>query len=316
MPLLDVPVIRQDFPVGVVAGAFMHLRPIAGELRGCCPFHADRSPSFYVFAGGDRWHCFGCGLTGDVLDLTARYYGLSNIREAAERLYGGDLPLVDAPRVDAKAERDNSYALSLWREAVAIEGTAAESYLRWRGITIDLPSSLRFSMLKPPKDSGVSEANGRGLLPAMVALVTGADGEPAGIQRTFLRQDGRKAASADGKVKYSLGLVRGGAIHLGPSLPTGLAICEGVEDALSLMEMGAASAWAAAGSGMLAGVQLPDTVRSIVIGADADMAGQHAAAKAAEAFSRGGRKVTIITPDDGSKDWNASLCASAGEMAA
>lgn len=316
MALLDVPAIRRDFPVGVVAGAVMHLRPIAGELRGCCPFHADRSPSFYVFAGGDRWHCFGCGLTGDCIDFVMRYYSLSTMREAAERLYGGDLPVVDAPRVDAKAERDNTYALSLWRQAVAIEGTPAAAYLRRRGINIDLPSSLRFAMLKPPKDSGVAEVNGRALLPGMVALVTGADGEPAGIQRTFLTRDGRKAPSSDGKVKYSLGLVRGGAIHLGPSLRTGLAICEGVEDALSLMEMGAASAWAAAGSGMLAGVQLPDTVRSIVIGADADMAGQHAAAKAAEAFSRGERDVRIITPDDGAKDWNDSLCAAKWETAA
>lgn len=303
MALLDVPAIRQSYPVGTVAGAVMHLRPKQGELVGCCPFHKDRSPSFYVFADGKRWHCFGCNATGDVLDFVQRYYSLS-MREAAEHLCGGTLPVVEAPKVTARAERDNAYALSLWRSAVAIEGTPAEAYLRRRGITIPLPSSLRFARLKPPAESGVAEASGRGLLPAMVALVSGTDGEPAGIQRTFLQEDGRKAAATDGKVKFSLGLV---PIHLGPCLDDGLALCEGAEDALSLMEMGAASAWASAGAGMLAGLQLPSGVRSVVIGGDADEAGRAAAETAAAAMARRGVEVRVIYPDDGAKDWNESL---------
>lgn len=306
MALLDVQAIRHHHPVGDVVAAVMHLRPKQGELVGCCPFHPDKSPSFYVFADGIRWHCFGCRATGDVLDFVQRYYSLS-MREAAEHLCGGSLPMVEAPKVTVKAERDNTYALDLWRKAVAIEGTPAEAYLRSRGITMDLPSSLRFARLKPPKESGVAEANGRGLLPAMVALVSGADGEPAGIQRTFLTDAGAKAAATDGKVKYSLGLVRGGAIHLGPALNDGLALCEGAEDALSLMEMGAASAWAAAGAGMLPGLQLPSDVRSVVIGGDNDMAGHLAAAAAASAMSRRGVEVRVIYPDDGAKDWNESL---------
>lgn len=100
----------------------------------------------------------------------------------------------------------------------------------------------------------------------MVALVTGPDGEPAGIQRTFRTDDGRKAASADGKVKFSLGLVRSRAIRLGPVLQDGLALTEWAEDSLSLIQMGAASAWATAGAGLLAGLQLPSDVRSVVIG--------------------------------------------------
>lgn len=317
MALLDVARVRRDHPLADLVGAVVHLKSVAGELRACCPFHADRTPSFYIFACGDRWHCFaGCG-SGDVLDFVMRYYSLPTMREAAEHLYRGDLPAIaDAPAIIAKAQRDNTYALSLWRQAVAIEGTPAAAYLRRRGIMADLPSSLRFAMLKPPRDSSVADANGRGLLPAMVALVNAPDGEPAGIQRTFLTEDGRKAASADGKVKYSLGNLRGGAVHLGPSLATGMAVTEGVEDALSLMQMGAASAWSAAGTGMLCSMHLPELVRSVVIGADADMPGQHAAAKAAAAFARDGREVRIITPTSGAKDWNEELCSTAKGMAA
>ena len=48
----------------------------------CCPFHDDRHPSMKV---DTRFHCFGCGADGDVIDFTARLYNLAP-REAAEKL--------------------------------------------------------------------------------------------------------------------------------------------------------------------------------------------------------------------------------------
>lgn len=48
----------------------------------CCPFHDDKNPSMKV---DQRFHCFGCGADGDVIDLTARLYNLSP-KEAAEKL--------------------------------------------------------------------------------------------------------------------------------------------------------------------------------------------------------------------------------------
>ena len=47
-----------------------------------CPFHDDRAPSMKL---DSRYHCFGCGADGDVIDLTALLFGL-NAREAAEKL--------------------------------------------------------------------------------------------------------------------------------------------------------------------------------------------------------------------------------------
>ena len=48
----------------------------------CCPFHEDRTPSMKV---DDRFYCFGCGVTGDAVDLTARLLGLTS-KDAALRL--------------------------------------------------------------------------------------------------------------------------------------------------------------------------------------------------------------------------------------
>ena len=47
-----------------------------------CPFHDDHSPSLKL---DDRFYCFGCGASGDVIDFTARYFGIS-LQSAAEKL--------------------------------------------------------------------------------------------------------------------------------------------------------------------------------------------------------------------------------------
>ena len=49
----------------------------------CCPFHDDKNPSMKL--NEEYFYCFGCGATGDVIDLTARLYNLSS-KEAAEKL--------------------------------------------------------------------------------------------------------------------------------------------------------------------------------------------------------------------------------------
>ena len=48
----------------------------------CCPFHDDRHPSMKV---DKNYHCFACGVGGDVIDYTARMYGLSQY-DAAKKL--------------------------------------------------------------------------------------------------------------------------------------------------------------------------------------------------------------------------------------
>lgn len=63
--LLDLDAIREAHPLPVVAGAVIKLKRAGNELVGCCPFHPDKSPSFTVFNGGRRYHCFGCSADGD-----------------------------------------------------------------------------------------------------------------------------------------------------------------------------------------------------------------------------------------------------------
>ena len=57
--------------------------PIQQGGMVCCPFHADRTPSMKL--NEDYFYCFGCGATGDVIDLAARLFDLSKY-EAVQKL--------------------------------------------------------------------------------------------------------------------------------------------------------------------------------------------------------------------------------------
>ena len=68
-----------------------------------CPFHADHNPSMKV---DDRFYCFGCHATGDVIDFTARLFGIS-FTDAAEKL-AGDFGI--NPRPPAQSDIPNFHA--------------------------------------------------------------------------------------------------------------------------------------------------------------------------------------------------------------
>ena len=69
-----------------------------------CPFHEDHNPSMKV---DDRFYCFGCGASGDVIDFTAKLFGIS-LKDAAEKLaedFGGNLSpstIANIPKHDAE----------------------------------------------------------------------------------------------------------------------------------------------------------------------------------------------------------------------
>lgn len=307
--------VRDRFPVsGVASTAGVKLHRAGREWKGCCPFHPDKSPSFTIYADDRRFQCFGCGAQGDVLDFVARAYGVK-LPAAIEMLDGGALRELEQQRAPAKPKTDmRLIAQRIVKASVPIEGTPAAIYLRSRGIMIDLPHTLRFARLAPPKieGNGVLAANGPGLLPTLVAVVTDPAGSLVALQRTYLTEDGRKAATKatdsdrKPKVKYSLGNVIGGSIQLGPPSPS-ILVCEGLEDGLTLAQGLGRSVWVAAGTSMLPQMVFPEQVRAIVIGADGDAGGRAAAAKAASAFAVAGLKTRIMYPAQGFKDFNAEL---------
>ena len=73
----------------------------------CCPFHADRTPSMKL--NEDYFYCFGCGASGDVIDLAARLFSLSGY-DAAKKLAADFGITGQKPSILAKLQRGKSQA--------------------------------------------------------------------------------------------------------------------------------------------------------------------------------------------------------------
>ncbi|GAB7191330.1 DNA primase [Kineococcus sp. NUM-3379] len=82
----DLAAVKDTVRIEEVVGAHVALKSAGvGSLKGLCPFHEERSPSFNVRPHVGRWHCFGCGEGGDAINFVQRVEGLSFV-EAVERL--------------------------------------------------------------------------------------------------------------------------------------------------------------------------------------------------------------------------------------
>ena len=300
---IDFDAIKREHPLVDIVAASVKLHRAGSELAGCCPFHDDRSPSFRVYANGTRWICHaGCG-GGDVLDFIRKQHQVGTT-DAVRIVSSGNLPTVHVAAPCAGIGRGDRLedARAIWRSASPAPGTLAEVYLRSRGLHLPIPASIRFAMLPYGQRDG--------LHPVLVAVVANANDQFIGIQRTYLNASGTRKAAVP-KPKLSLGRITGGAIRLAPAARS-MFVTEGLEDGLTLQQEHGRATWVATGAGNLTSMILPAGVESVVVGGDADEAGEAAARKAVEALTHRGIRARAVFPME-AKDWNAELMGRAGQ---
>jgi len=143
----DIAAVRERSPVDEVIGEYLHLKSAGGgSVKGLCPFHDEKSPSFNVTPSRGLWYCHGCAEGGDVIKFVQKIDALSFV-EAVEKLagragielryeQGGYVPgqeqsqrrrLVDAHRVAAEffTERLHSPEADLARKFLTERGFEA-----------------------------------------------------------------------------------------------------------------------------------------------------------------------------------------------
>ncbi|CAM3721631.1 DNA primase [Nocardiopsis rhodophaea] len=82
----DIALVRERSPIADVIGEYLQLRNAGGgSLKGLCPFHDEKSPSFNVTPARGLYHCFGCGEGGDVIRFVQEIEQLSFV-DAVEHL--------------------------------------------------------------------------------------------------------------------------------------------------------------------------------------------------------------------------------------
>lgn len=143
--------LRARINVSDIVGKRVRLTRAGREFRGCCPFHNEKTPSFYVNDDKQFFHCFGCGAHGSIIDFAMRHDNLS-FPEAVESLAGiaGMQVPQSAPADIEKAKAEKTlYTLmdeaAKWMEEQLRQPAhkVALDYMYGRGINDETLSAFR-----------------------------------------------------------------------------------------------------------------------------------------------------------------------------
>jgi len=197
---------------------------------------------------------------------------------------------------DTKPQKPNTLPAKLWRESKAEISEPVRTYINSRGLgeIKELPTALRCHALIEYREG----KNITGKYPALIGSIIKGD-ELVGIQRHYLTKEGNKADVKANKSMMGVlkGGISGGAVRLGEPTDT-LAITEGIETGLSVQLATGVPTWSSCTAALLAKVEIPETVKTILIFADKDKngAGKKVAEKLAERLRTEGKKVKIFMP--------------------
>ncbi len=253
------------------------------------------------------WSDFADGSGGDLLDLIQASLKINKagaVMWAKDWLGIGDGTgaLADRRQRSETPRQDNPngpLANEIWRASRPAPGTPAEVYLRYRGINIPVPASIRYNPAVLYTQSNL-------YLPCMVSAIQAPDRSIAAIHRTYIRDDGQGKAGV-AKSRMMLGSVAGGAVRLA-YVGSKMIVGEGLETCLSAQEATGLPAWAVLSASNFKSLILPalPIAGGIEILADHDKnrAGMNAAEQAAKLWSSQGRKVWIAQPPAPGTDFN------------
>ncbi len=165
------------------------LRRVGSRYVGLCPFHNEKSPSFGVNREEGLFHCFGCGVGGNVFKFVELHERLSfpeAVRVIAKK-FGVAIPETSDGRNDpaADGERENLIALhevaaKFYRDVLASEaGRRGRDLLDTRGLSPEIVHTLGYGFAPPGRDSLLSHLKSKGLDPKLAVkagLVADRDG--------------------------------------------------------------------------------------------------------------------------------------------
>lgn len=312
--------IKDGVPISDVISGYVNWdhrksRPSCSDWWACCPFHGEKTPSFHCENRKGRYHCFGCGASGDHFDFLMAVDGVSFPRavEMVAELAGIRLPDECDERAEERCRREarrkkreqrraadterrqkgvveeRRKVQRLWGRRQPLPGTVGETYLRGpRGISCRLPPTLGFLPARNGHAPAVIAAFGfpEEIEPGVFAI---ADEAVRGIHLTRLQPDG--SGKAAGLAKITIGGSKGFPIVLAPPNDLlGLVIAEGIEDALSAHQAIGLGAWAAGGAHRMLALAnaVPSWIDCVTILVDDNEAGRENSTNLASGLMRRG----------------------------
>lgn len=159
----DIALVRERARIDDIVGAHVQLRNAGGgSLKGLCPFHDEKTPSFQVTPSRGLFYCFGCGEGGDVITFLEKIENLT-FTEAVQILadrYGVQLRISDdgqpttAPGLRQRIMAANQAAAEFYQEQITSpEAVIFRQFVDGRGF--DRATAEHFGMGYAPKDGKV-----------------------------------------------------------------------------------------------------------------------------------------------------------------
>jgi len=135
--------LKKKLNITAVVSRYMAVQRRGSRLVGLCPFHKEKSPSFFIFEQDDTYHCFGCKAHGDIFSFVMTLKGF-DFPSAAEFLaHEAGIPIPqDTKKIDTAASLEQKIYFDIMKEACAFYaqqlkmdmGHKARRYLNERGI--------------------------------------------------------------------------------------------------------------------------------------------------------------------------------------
>ena len=161
-PQLFIDDLKAQADIVQVVQDYVPLKKAGNSYKGLCPFHSEKTPSFHVHRDKGFFHCFGCGVGGDVLkflELQEKLGFQDAVRQLAQR-FGVEVPEPNTER-DAAAETEreamlgaHDAAAEFFRSRLADAiGRPAREHLDARDVTPETTELLGLGFAPPTRDS-------------------------------------------------------------------------------------------------------------------------------------------------------------------
>ena len=152
--------VRSQADIVRVVSQYVDLKKKGGRYWGCCPFHGEKTPSFTVDEGKGLFHCFGCGVGGDVFTFVMKEENVT-FPEALKFLANKfNIPIPEREKTPGEIARDkeakeiygaNELAAQFFRSCLinTTYGHTGIAYLAGRGITREIIDQFGLGMAPP-----------------------------------------------------------------------------------------------------------------------------------------------------------------------
>lgn len=140
--------IKSKIDIVEFVGQYLPLKKAGRNFRSVCPFHGDKDPSLIVSPDKQIWHCFGCGIGGDVFGFLMKKEGIEFVDALGQLAERAGVELKTRPRdwgVKSKLLAINELAAKFFEKYLVdtAAGRQAENYLINRGLNADTITKFR-----------------------------------------------------------------------------------------------------------------------------------------------------------------------------